>query len=339
MSRFTFFDVETPNRNNDRISSMGIVVVEDGVTIFEANILVNPEVRFDPFNIGLTKITPAMVRDEPTLKEIWPSVRTYFEESIIVAHNATFDLGVLTMTLAHYGIEIPCFHYICTVVLARRFLKYRKNSLDYLCATLGVLLERHHEALSDAKGCQGIFYHIVEHHGYNDSFVSEFYRPHMRGKSISISNAHTDSNHRSNTYSYSNTNSNSYTNANANSYTNANANSYYKLKSNLTNSQIETPVQLKTTTDHFEIKDKSFCLTGDFRYGEKTDVELFILAHGGRVVKQVTRQLDFVLVGTYGSPLWAYGNYGTKVKKALDYKMAGLNLHVILEVDFFKKFE
>jgi exonuclease, DNA polymerase III, epsilon subunit family len=315
MSRFTFFDVETPNRNNDRISSMGIVVVEDGITIFEANILVNPEVRFDPFNIGLTKITPAMVRDEPTLKEIWASVRTYFEESIIVAHNATFDLGVLTMTLAHYGIEIPCFHYICTVVLARRFLKYRKNSLDYLCATLGVLLERHHEALSDAKGCQGIFYHIVEHHGYNDSFVSEFYRPHMRGKSVLISNEHTD------------TNRNSY------------SNSYYKLKSNLTNSQIETPVQLKTTTDHFEIKGKSFCLTGDFKYGEKTDVELFILAHGGRVVTQVTRQLDFVLVGTYGSPLWAYGNYGTKVKKALDYKMAGQNLHVILEVDFFKKFE
>ncbi len=323
MSRFTFFDVETPNRNNDRISSMGIVVVEDGVTIFEANILVNPEVRFDPFNIGLTKITPTMVRDEPTLKEVWPSVRTYFEESIIVAHNATFDLGVLTMTLAHYGIEIPCFHYICTVVLARRFLKYRKNSLDYLCATLGVLLERHHEALSDAKGCQGIFYHIVEHHGYNDSFVSEFYRPHMRGKSISISNAHTDSNHRSNTYSYTNTN----------------ANSYYKLKSNLTNNQTDAPVHLRTTTDHFEVKGKSFCLTGDFRYGEKTDVELFILAHGGCVATQVTRQLDYVLVGAYGSPLWAYGNYGTKVKKALDYKMAGCNMHIILEEDFFKRFE
>lgn len=305
MSRFTFFDVETPNRNNDRISSMGIVVVEDGVTIFEANILVNPEVRFDPFNINLTKITPAMVRDEATLKELWPTVSAYFEESIIVAHNATFDLGVLTMTLAHYGIEIPRFQYICTVVLARRYLKYRKNSLDYLCATLGVLLERHHEALSDAKGCQGIFYHIVEHHGYNDSFVSEFYRPHMRGKSIEASNAH----------AY----------PNAQSYPN--------------NSQSEAPIQLRTTAEHFEIKNKSFCLTGDFRFGEKTDVELFILAHGGCVVTQVTRQLDYVLVGTYGSPLWAYGNYGTKVKKALDYRSAGYNLQIILEMDFFKHFD
>ncbi|HAS74280.1 MAG TPA: hypothetical protein DCS67_09070 [Clostridiales bacterium UBA8960] len=293
MAKFTFFDVETPNYNNDRISSVGIVVVEDGITILEANYLVNPEVRFDPFNIKLTGITPFMVSDAPTFDVLWAELKPYFDGSIIVAHNATFDLGVLTMTLAHYGIEIPHFNYICTVVLAKRFLRYRKNSLDYLCATLGVLLERHHEALSDARGCQGIFYHIVEHYGYSDDLVQTFYKPHLRGKSVVVRPQKTPVN--------------------------------------------QVKFTLASTTDSVQIRDKVFCLTGDFRFGSKTDVELFILARGGQVVNQVTRQVDYLLVGALGSPLWAYGNYGMKVKRAFECRNAGTGMDVVLEADFFSQ--
>lgn len=294
MAKFTFFDVETPNYNNDRISSVGIVVVDDGIKILEANYLVNPEVRFDTFNIKLMGITPNMVSDAPTFDVLWPELKGHFEDSIIVAHNATFDLGVLTMTLAHYGLEIPNFNYICTVVLAKKFLGYRRNSLDYLCATLGVLLERHHEALSDARGCQGIFYHIVEHYGYSDDFVQTFYKPHLRGKSLPVK------------------------------------------PSKVSESKVK--ISLASTTDCVQVRDKVFCLTGDFRFGTKTDVELFILARGGRIVSQVTRQVDYLIVGALGSPLWAYGSYGTKVKRAFECRNAGTCMDIVLENDFFNQF-
>lgn len=291
MGKFTFFDVETPNFNNDRISSVGIVVVEDGVTILEANYLVNPEVRFDAFNIKLTGITPFMVSDAPIFAELWPTLKPHFIDSVIVAHNATFDLGVLTMTLNHYGLEVPPLSYICTVVLAKKYLRYRRNSLDYLCATLGVLLERHHEALSDAKGCQGIFYHIVEHHGYSDQFVKTFYKPEMRGVSKQVKLPRQPNGYK--------------------------------------------PLELASTTDVVQIRDMVFCLTGDFKFGTKTDVELFILARGGKVVSQVTKQVDYLVVGALGSPLWAYGNYGTKVKRAIELREAGSGLDIVLESDFF----
>ena len=56
-SRYIVFDTETPNSRNNRMSAIGISVVEDGVITREFATLVNPEAHFDPFNIQLTGIT------------------------------------------------------------------------------------------------------------------------------------------------------------------------------------------------------------------------------------------------------------------------------------------
>jgi len=175
MGVFTYFDVETPNRFNNRMSAMGIIHVVDGVTVHEKSYLLNPEVHFDAFNIELTGITPQMIKTAPTLKQIWSEIEPYFVDTIIVAHNATFDLGVLSATLAHYGLGHYGFEYIDTVRLAKKHLKYKRNNLAYLCATLGILMDRHHEALSDAKACQELFYYLVERFGFTDDDV-QFYR-------------------------------------------------------------------------------------------------------------------------------------------------------------------
>ena len=62
--RYVAFDVETPNSRNDRMSAIGVTVIEDGEIAEEFYTLVNPETRFDPFNIQLTGITPAAVETE-----------------------------------------------------------------------------------------------------------------------------------------------------------------------------------------------------------------------------------------------------------------------------------
>lgn len=286
MSKFVFFDVETPNRNNDRISSIGLIVVESGKVIYEACHLVNPETQFDRFNIQLTGITPNRVKDAPNFKKLWDEIGLFFDGAILVAHNATFDLSVLTMLFTHYGLEVPRFNYICTLDLSRRFLRYRKNSLDFVCATLGILLEQHHEALSDAKACRDIFYYIVEHFGYDDTFTNTFYKPFLRGRSHAI--------------------------------------------------KPSSQPTLKSTTKICEIKDQVFCLTGDFEFGDKYDVELFILAHGGTVSAQMSKKVNYLLVGAYGSHRWAYGNYGKKVERAYAYRTAGQPVEILLEKDFFQ---
>ncbi len=62
--RYIAFDVETPNRYNDRISAIGIAVVEDGEIVHNFYSLVNPETGFDWFNTQLTGIDEAAVAEE-----------------------------------------------------------------------------------------------------------------------------------------------------------------------------------------------------------------------------------------------------------------------------------
>ena len=69
MSRFVVFDVETPNRYNNRMSAIGIDVIEDGVIVNEYYSLVDPEQSFDYFNTRLTSIGEETVIGAPTFPE------------------------------------------------------------------------------------------------------------------------------------------------------------------------------------------------------------------------------------------------------------------------------
>jgi len=70
VARFIVFDVETPNRKNNRMSAIGITVVEEGKISKEFYSLVNPEADFDYFNVKLTGISRASVKDAPTFSDM-----------------------------------------------------------------------------------------------------------------------------------------------------------------------------------------------------------------------------------------------------------------------------
>ena len=69
---YTFFDVETPNRRNDRICSIGAVVTDqDGTVVEKKSYLVNPESSFDDINVRIHGIAPVDVRNAKTFPELW----------------------------------------------------------------------------------------------------------------------------------------------------------------------------------------------------------------------------------------------------------------------------
>ena len=104
MARLTIFDVETPNRRSDRMSAIGITIVEDGAITGSFFSLVNPETYFEPFNTFLTGISEKTVQDAPTFPQLWEQIEPLMSGSILVAHNAVFDLSVLKRCLRDYGI-------------------------------------------------------------------------------------------------------------------------------------------------------------------------------------------------------------------------------------------
>ena len=163
MERYAAFDVETPNDMNNRMSSIGIALVEDGMIIDRFTSLIDPETYFSPFNQILTGITPEKVRNAPTFGELWKEMLPYFEGSILVAHSATFDLSVLGKCLRAYCIDWERYvPYLCTVRMGRAFRPNLVNhKLNTLCSECGIPLD-HHKADSDSNACANLLIRYLQ---------------------------------------------------------------------------------------------------------------------------------------------------------------------------------
>lgn len=153
-------DIENPNSRGNSICSIGIIVVKNKKVVDEKYSLINPEDRFDINNSNITGLNYSDVKDAPTFKEYWKSIKELFENNIIVGHNITYDLTVIAKALERYDIEVPIFNYYCTLKLSRNFINTNSYSLNSLCDLLNVNLENHHNALEDAKASQKIFEYL-----------------------------------------------------------------------------------------------------------------------------------------------------------------------------------
>lgn len=66
-----------------------------------------------------------------------------------------------------------------------------------------------------------------------------------------------------------------------------------------------------------EFAGHSFCFTGKFDFGPRKACEALIEEKGGIAAKSVSGTLDFLVIGTQGSPAWKRGSYGSKIEKAI----------------------
>lgn len=105
--QYTVIDFETANSNRSSACSLGAVQVKDGKVINEVSRLINLEEEFDGFNIYIHGITPEMVEDKPTIKELYPKLKSLLENNFIIAHNASFDISVLRHALDKYSLKYP----------------------------------------------------------------------------------------------------------------------------------------------------------------------------------------------------------------------------------------
>ncbi|WP_238886770.1 exonuclease domain-containing protein [Clostridium sp. YIM B02551] len=160
---FIAIDFETANEKRSSACSIGIAVVENGHVVERIHHLIKPmEMRFMPINIGIHGIRPGMVENEPEFDEVWEKIKHYFHDSLVIAHNASFDISVLRKCAELYNIELPSFDYICTMKLARNFYKSIENArLNTVNNFLGYEF-KHHDALYDALACSNILLNISE---------------------------------------------------------------------------------------------------------------------------------------------------------------------------------
>ena len=176
-------DVETPNSKNDGICSIGTLLLTDDRITDEWYTLVDPKDIFEDFNISIHHIRPSDVIGSPIFEDVWAKIGKYIAERTVIAHNAEFDLTVLSKALENRLMPRPEMRYLCTVNLGKK-LHYRGTNvrgdlvLSNFARTLGVDLERHHNALYDTRACAGIFLRLREMYEFSpEDYVKKFVYP------------------------------------------------------------------------------------------------------------------------------------------------------------------
>lgn len=158
------FDIETTGFDSsiNHIIEIGAVKVVEGKIVDKYATFVNPYVRIPAKITELTSITDEDVKDARGIEEVLPEFLEFCGDAVLVAHNASFDVGFITAKAKNLGIDID-YTVLDTVSLARMLLpKLSKFKLNLVAKELGISLENHHRAVDDAGATAEIFEKFVE---------------------------------------------------------------------------------------------------------------------------------------------------------------------------------
>jgi DNA polymerase III epsilon subunit family exonuclease len=158
---FTAFDAETTgfSPKNDRIVEIGAVKFRgNGEILAVTNWLINPGMPVPFYATEVNGITTEMVTNAPVFAAVWPSFAAFCQDSILLAHNATFDTGFFRAELERAGIATPAFPVVDTLPLFRRWFPQAESySLEPLSNYLGVQGGIYHRAGADSFYIVNIF--------------------------------------------------------------------------------------------------------------------------------------------------------------------------------------
>jgi len=147
------------------------VKIRGGEIIGEFQTLINPELPIPAFITVLTGITDAMVVEAPKIGEALFSFLEFAgspQETVVIAHNAPFDIGFLKSASARCDVPWPGYQVLDTARIAR-YVVTRDEAPNCKLGTLATFFGAHtdpnHRALSDARATVDVFHGILDRLG------------------------------------------------------------------------------------------------------------------------------------------------------------------------------
>lgn len=169
---FVVFDLETTGLSpaQDKIIEIGAVKVIAGKIMNKFSVFVNPGVQI-PFRFTeLTGITDRIVEDAPLIEEVLPEFLAFAQGSVLVAHNAEFDVSFIGKYCDEFSL-CHDFTVVDTVGMARFLLpSLGRFKLNNVAKALKIPLENHHRAVDDAECTAEIFTTFIKMLAERDIF-------------------------------------------------------------------------------------------------------------------------------------------------------------------------
>ena len=168
---FTAIDFETANGSPASPCAVGLIRVRDSKPVETLELLFRPPVPHDWFSEGNMRvhgITPEMVQNAPSYSEVINQMLEFIDEDLLVAHNASFDMGVLVASAKAINQELPKLRYGCSLRIARKTYNLESYRLNAVAYAIGHEDFEHHNALADSDACARIVIHAAERHGVDN---------------------------------------------------------------------------------------------------------------------------------------------------------------------------
>lgn len=290
---FIALDFETAN-TRQHPCSIGLVLVKNDTICEEFQSLIKPWGAFDSYCIRVHGICFRDVAEARIFSEIWDHIEPYFRHFPVVAHNVAFDKSVLEKSVRHYGLAMHRVTYYDTMQLFKyNYPDYSALDISSACASMGVHVENHHNALSDARSAAKLMLCMIA-----DENTSIF--PSSIGsiiEQISINQTSFD--------------------------TNANDEPPEP-------EVVMTKARLDVI-DRIDFLNSTFVLTGIFSGYSRDSLKELIISKGGRVVSAVSKKVNYVVAGLQDASVVKdhIGAKSTKILEAEALREEGINIKII----------
>lgn len=165
---FAFVDVETTGlsvSSGGRVCEVAVSRRLGDSDLGHFQSLVNPGCPIPDEVIRIHGITNEMVAASPRFERIAPKLLGLLESSVVVCHNADFDIPFLDNEFSLIGLRFPDIRVIDTLKVARRYGNFGSNRLGHIAARLGIAAGGWHRALSDVKMLEQVFFHFLNNYG------------------------------------------------------------------------------------------------------------------------------------------------------------------------------
>lgn len=265
---FITIDVETANESRNSICSIGLSIVENGFIKQTFSSLIRPpELRFRTINTQIHGINSEMVKDAPTILDFFKDVALLFKENIVLAHNASFDIGCLKQSLHSQNHFIDIIPNGCTIKIAQNAFP---DQIDYKLSTLANSLNIpliHHNSQSDSEACARLAIACWEKIDFdrfvfdNEEITILFGQP-IHGKQKGLSSVFTSK----------------------------------KIDSNLKN------MDLSNANPEGAFYSKKIVFTGDLMQLSRNEAALLVQKMGADVNSSISKLTNFVVVGQNPGP-------------------------------------
>lgn len=165
-SNYVIFDVETTGTSAvyNKLIQVAASKMYKGNVIDSFNMFIDPGHRLSQFTVSLTKITDDIIKENAVpLEEVLKAFQKFCEGSILVAHNATFDMGFMNVNYRRYNLPEITQPVIDTLEFSRNINPdIKRHGLGPLTKRFNIVLDNHHQADADAQATGHLLFLFLE---------------------------------------------------------------------------------------------------------------------------------------------------------------------------------